>query len=95
MHVNQTQKATVQRPARVLGYNSPLPSPGLLHSCLLSQLPDDGGKALVKPSTSVGYLVQTAVGGSEQSAWDEAASGMEKQVLSKVKYRSIDFCVVY
>jgi len=38
----------------------------------------EGGKALVKPGVSVGYLVQTAVQGSERTAWDEAASGMER-----------------
>ena len=32
----------------------------------------------MKPGTSVGYLVQTAVTGSQRSAWEEAASGMER-----------------
>ena len=49
-----------------------------LLSAIAGRRPLDGGAALVKPGTSVGYLVQTAVSGSQRSAWVEAASGMER-----------------
>lgn len=49
-----------------------------LLSAIAGRRPLDGGKALVQPGTSVGYLVQTAVSGSQRSAWEEAASGMER-----------------
>ena len=49
-----------------------------LLSAIAGRRPLDGGIALVKPGTSVGYLVQTAVSGSQRSAWEEAASGMER-----------------
>jgi hypothetical protein len=32
------------------------------------------GKVLVKPGMSLGYLIQTAVSGSERSCWEEASS---------------------
>jgi len=38
----------------------------------------DSGEAVIKPETTVGYLIQTAVSGSKRSAWDEASSGMNK-----------------
>jgi len=36
------------------------------------------GKVRVRPGLSLGYLVQTAVSGSERSAWDEASSQMAR-----------------
>ena len=36
----------------------------------------DGGRVFVKPGVTVGYLVQTAVSGSNRTAWEEAADGM-------------------
>jgi ATP-binding cassette subfamily F protein 3 len=36
------------------------------------------GKVLVRPGLSLGYLVQTAVSGSERSCWDEASSQMAR-----------------
>jgi ATPase subunit of ABC transporter with duplicated ATPase domains len=36
----------------------------------------EGGRVLVKPGVTVGYLVQTAVSGSNLTAWEEAAAGM-------------------
>ena len=56
-----------------------------LLSAVAGRRPLDGGKALVKPETTVGYLVQTAVSGSDRSAWDEAASGMERIAAAELE----------
>jgi len=56
-----------------------------LLSAVAGRRPLDGGKALVKPETTVGYLVQTAVSGSDRSAWDEAASGMERITAAELE----------
>lgn len=47
-------------------------------SAIAGRRPIDAGQALVKPGTTVGYLVQTAVSGSTRTAWEEAESGMER-----------------
>jgi len=36
------------------------------------------GKVLVRPGLSLGYLIQTAVSGSERSCWEEASSQMAR-----------------
>ena len=54
----------------------------------------DGGKALVRPGTSVGYLVQTAVSGSQRTAWEEAASGMERVAAAEAELAAAEAAVV-
>lgn len=39
---------------------------------------DVRGKVVVKPGTSMGYLIQTAVSGSKRTAWEEASSQMHR-----------------